>query len=177
MAALAAAAALSLAIAIGITTFVFPHRQQPATGNDFAWLTKAMDDCDAEATKQQSTLYFLIVPLASRTEDEPQWRSQSLNEIGNATLLSADVALEGLRSQALRISVEDYSFNVRDQANTLYNWRASAGAARLAIPNAESIEGFNVQFQTRRRTADTAWGNAFVRRRGNCYWVNAIIGN
>jgi hypothetical protein len=178
MTALAAAAVLSLAIATGITAFVLEHRRgPPPTTNDFAWLTKAMQDCDAEAAKQQSTLYFLIMPMAARPEDEQQWRSQALNQVGNAILVSADVALEGLKSKALRLSAEEYSLNVRDRANVIYNWKASTGVARFTIPNADTIEGFNVQFHTRSRTSDTAWGNSFVRRRGTCYWVNAIIGN
>ena len=136
-----------------------------------------MQDCDAEAAKQQSTLYFLVIPLAAKPEDEQQWRSKSRDEVGNAILLSSDDALDGLKSGTLRISAENYAFNVRDRANVLYNWNSSTGVSRLTIPNADSIETFNIQFQTRSRTNDTAWGNVFGRRTGNCYWVNAIIGN
>jgi hypothetical protein len=173
---LAVAALLSsLVVGIGIAAVVIPRSAAPP--NDFAWLTKAMQDCDTEAAKQQSTLYFLIIPIASKPEDDAQWRSQSLNEIGNAILLSSDVALDGLKRQALKISTEEYAFNVRDRDNTIYNWQSSIGPARLTIPNANAIEGFNIQFRTRSRTSETAWGNAFVRRGGTCYWVNAIIGN
>jgi len=36
---------------------------------------------------------------------------------------------------------------------------------------------FNIQCQTDRQKSDTAWGSVFSRKRGNCYWVSAIIGN
>jgi hypothetical protein len=136
-----------------------------------------MQDCDAEAAKQTSTLYFLAIPLASKPEDEQRWRSKSRDEVGNAILLSSNDALDGLKSGALRITGENYSFNVRDRANVLYNWNSSTGVSRLTIPNADAIETFNIQFQTRRRTTATGWGNVFSRRTGNCYWVSAIIGN
>jgi hypothetical protein len=169
------AIAVLLAVAIGIAVFMVPRRPSPAP--DFAWLTKGMQDCDESAAKQPGALYFLIIPMAVKPEDEQRWRSKSHDEIGNAILLNSDDALDGLKSGALRISAENYEFNVRDGAGVLYNWNSSVGVTRLTIPNAESIAAFNAQFKTRGRTSDTAWGSAFTRQSGNCYWVNAIIGN
>ncbi len=172
------AVAVVLAVAIGIAVFMFPRCCVPSPPTpDFAWLTKGMQDCDATAAKQPSALYFLIIPMAVKPEDEERWRSKSRDEIGNAILLNSEDALDGLKSRALRISAENYEFNVRDGADVLYNWNSSVGVTRLTIPNAESIETFNAQFRTRGRTSKTAWGNMFIRRDGNCYWVNAIIGN
>ena len=136
-----------------------------------------MRDCDATAAEAAGTLYFLVIPLAAKEQDREQWRSKSPHEVGNAILLSSEDALDGLKSRALGINAEDYAFNVRDRANVLYNWNSSTGVARLTIPDADSIETFNIQFKTRGRTDDTTWGNDFGRRRGNCCWVNAIIGN
>jgi hypothetical protein len=176
-AAVAAAGALFiLVVAVGITALVL-RRPPPPMAVDVASLTKVMQDCEAEAGKQPSTLYFLVVPMTSKPEDQQRWQSRSLNDIGNAILLGSDDALEGLKDGTLKITSEEYVFNVRDRANVLYNWKSSAGIARLTIPNADSIEGFNIQFQTRNRTDDAAWGNGFVRQAGTCYWVNAIIGN
>lgn len=167
-----------LVLALGILGIVVPRLPVPsAAPADFGWLTKAMQDCDAEATKQQSALYFLVIPLAAKAEDEARWRSKSRDEVGNAILLGTDDALEGLRSRALRLSTENYGFNVRDGANVLYQWTSSNGVTRLTVPDADSIEAFNIQFQTDSRKGDIAWGNAFSRKRGNCYWVSAIIGN
>ena len=167
-----------LVVTIGIAAFMFPRCCVPLPPTpDFAWLTTAMQDCEAAAAKQPRTLYFLVIPLAAKPEDQERWRSKSLNEVGNAILLSSDDTLDGLKSQALRISAENYAFNVRDRANVLYNWDSSTGVSRLTIPDADAIEGFNIQFQTRSRTSEAAWGYAFTRRTGNCYWVNAIIGS
>jgi hypothetical protein len=148
----------------------------PATP-DFAWLAKTMQDCDAEATKQQSTLYFLVIPLAARAQDEESWRSKSRDEVGNAILIGTDDALQGLKSGALRLAAERYGVNVRDGVGARYEWSSSSGVARLTIPNAASIDTFNIQFQTDSRKSDSAWGNVFSRKPGNCYWVSAIIGN
>lgn len=176
---LAVAAVLpALLIAIGIVAFMIPRCcVLPGPPPDFAWLTKAMQDCDAEAAKQQSTLYFLVVPLAAKPGDEESWRSKSPDEVGNATLVNSDDALRGLKVQALRITAENYAVNVRDGANVLYNWSSSSGVTRLTIPNADAIDTFNIQFQIGNRKSDTAWGNVFGRKRGNCYWVTAIIAN
>jgi hypothetical protein len=166
-----------LVLALGILSIVVPRLPLPSTAPpDFAWLKNAMQDCDAEATKQQGALYFLVIPLAAKAEDEGRWRSKSRDEVGNAILLGTDDALEGLRSRGLRLSAENYGFNVRDGANVLYQWTSSSGVTRLTIPDADAIEMFNIQFQTDRQKSDTAWGSVFSRKRGNCYWVSAIIG-
>lgn len=175
LAGIAAVAALAVLLAAGIAAWLV--RGPPPAPDDFAWLTKAMEDCDAEAALQPSTVYFLVVPITSKPEDQQQWQAQSLNDVGNAILLSSEDAVEGLRRGALKIAAENYDFNVRDGANVLYTWTSSNGIARLTIPNASAIEGFNIQFQTPSRTAGTAWGTAFIRRPGTCNWVNAIIGN
>src|SRR4249920_149648 len=76
---LAVAAVLSvLVVATGIWAFVTPHCcAPPRPTSDFAWLTTAMRDCDADAARQTSTLYFLVIPMASKPEDEQQWRAKS----------------------------------------------------------------------------------------------------
>jgi hypothetical protein len=167
-----------LAAAIAFAVLMYPRCCGPAPSRpDFSWLTTAMQDCDAAAAEQPRTLYFLVIPMAAKAEDQERWRSKALNEVGNAILLTSNDTLDGLESGALKISGESYAFNVRDGANVLYNWNSSTGVARLTIPEADSIRAFNVQFQTASRTNAAAWGNVFNHRTGNCYWVNAIIGN
>jgi hypothetical protein len=156
-----------------------PPAEQPAAtaSEDFGWLTGAMQECDAQAEKEQSTLHFLVIPLAADKKDEDEWRAKSLNDIGHAILLASDAALEGLKLKTLRIAEEDYLFSIRDQTTATYNWKKSKGVAKFSIANANSIETFYIQFRTGDRPLDEQWGAAFDRKRGNCYWVNAIMAN
>jgi hypothetical protein len=173
---LAAAALAVLVMAVAVAALVLRRPAAPAP-LDLAALSRAMQDCETEAARQPTTLYFLVVPMTSKAQDEEQWQAKSLNDIGNAILLSSDVALDGLKRGALTLASEEYVFNVRDRAGALYNWKGSTGIARLTIPNADKIAGFNIQFQTRSKTSDAAWGSEFARQVGTCYWVNVIIGN
>jgi hypothetical protein len=185
-AAVAVAGSLSvLVVAIGIAVFaVFNWQRLPGgtdqqTENaDFTWLRDAMMACDEEATKAPDSLYFLVIPLASAPEDDAGWKRISLNDLGNALLLKADVALEGLQQGHLVVSSEQYRLHIRDEkTNTIFKWSPSTGVKRFSTNEAKAIENFRVQLLTTSRTNETAWGSAFIRRQGNCYWVNAIIGH
>lgn len=144
-------------------------------GGDFTWLTNAMQECDALAEKQPETLHFLVIPLAAAPKDVEDWRTKALNKIGNAILLRSDVAIEGLKAGALSIAKDSYVLSVRDQARVTYNWDRTVGVAKFSIPDAGSIDGFNVQFRYRDKQSADDWGTAFARKKGNCYWVNAIL--
>jgi hypothetical protein len=153
-----------------------PEAGAPAAPPDeFGWLMSAMAECDAQAQKEQATLQFLIIPLAADKKDEADWRAKSLNDIGHGILLNSDTALEGLRHKTLRIADGDYIFSIRDQKNATYSWKRSAGVASFSVANADAIENFHIQFQLGKNPPDAEWGATFVRRRGNCYWVNAIV--
>ena len=191
--AIAAAATLSiLVVACGIATIALLRaqwlpvgaRQQPATatapaaGGEFGWLSAAMMDCDAEAAKETSTLEFLVVPLKSAPSGAEQWRKKSLNDIGNAILLPADDMLDGLKSGALSLSAAPYLFSIRDETTgVVFKWSPSVGVKKFLNADADSIAQFKVQFQRGDNTSDANWGAAFIRRKGNCYWVNAILDN
>jgi hypothetical protein len=153
-------------------------------GADFAWLTKAMEECDAEAAKAAGTLEFLVIPLKSSAGAQPEWRRKSLNDVGHAILLTAEDAVDGLRKDALSISNERYVFSIRDDVtNIVYKWNQSTGVKKFisAEAEAEAIERFKVQFELQfeldAKPRDTDWGSVFVRRKGTCYWVNAVLGN
>jgi hypothetical protein len=184
-AAIAVAASLgALVIAIGIAAVAVLGWQRSPGGTgeqaseDFTWLQTAMKECDDVAAKAPDSLYFLVIPLASAAEDDDSWRRASLNDLGNAMLLKADVALNGLTQGYLVLSSEQYRFNIRDEAtNTVFKWSASTGVKRFSSNEAKLIENFKVQLLTDSRTNETAWGAAFVRQKGACYWVNAIIGH
>jgi hypothetical protein len=179
---------LLLLVAVAVATFAVVrwHRlplgstepDASATDADFGWLTAAMKDCDMDAAGAPSTLHFLVIPLAAASADDPQWRNKSLDDVGNAILLPSNDALAALKRGAVRISEARYVFRVRDDSTkVIYKWSPSTGVKRFSAPDTEEIEGFKVQFLTGDKADDNAWGVSFVRHKGNCYWVNAMIGN
>ena len=174
--AFAAAGSLLLLIAgVGIAVLRW-HAPVPA--GDFSWLATAMDQCDVEAAKAPDTLHFLVVPMASSPSEDDEWRGKSLNDIGNAILLTQHNAFDGLKGGTLRISSERYEFNMRDEGTgAVYKWSPSVGVKKFLIPDAGQITQFKVQFKTAQKTDDANWGAAFMHRKGSCYWVNAIIGH
>src|SRR5207248_192966 len=98
-------------------------------------------------------------------------RKKSLNDIGNAVLLPADDAMDGLKRSALSISSDQYVFSIRDEVtNVVYRWSPSAGIKKFLSQDAEAVERFKVQFQFD-GAANDDWGAAFGRRKGICYWV------
>jgi hypothetical protein len=181
-----AASLVALLLAIGIATFAVVRWQRlpvtaeptaPAATDDFAWLTAAMTDCDTEAAAQVSTLHFLVIPLSAASADSQRWRGRTIDTIGNAILLPSDDVLAALKGGALTISADQYVFSIRDETtNTVYKWSPSTGVKRFSTPNADAIEGFRVQFLSGDKSNADDWGSTFSRRKGNCYWVNALIG-
>jgi hypothetical protein len=177
-----AVAVVSLLAAAGVLTALLwqwrpGSEQQQAQGTDaFEWLTTAMDACENDAAQNPATLYFIVIPMAADPKDVPQWREKSLNDIGNAILLTSAEGLEGLRQNSLTISNEPYVFGIRDQAQVIYKWKPSSGVARFSTPEAESITSFNIQFLTGDKPREADWGAAFARQKGSCYWVTAITG-
>jgi hypothetical protein len=148
-----------------------------ATSGNFGWLAAAMQDCDTTASGEPRALHFLVIPLAAAAPDDRQWRNKSLDNVGNAILLPSDDALAALTSGALRISTAQYVLRVRDdETRTIYKWSPSVGVKRFSAPDADRIEGFKVQFLTDDKMSDDEWGVSFGRRKGTCYWVNAVIG-
>src|SRR5579871_3591665 len=60
---------------------------ETAPATDLAAVTKAMSDCDAEATKDPNSLHFLVLPMVPQKGAENDWRSLALQEVGNTFLL------------------------------------------------------------------------------------------
>ena len=169
---------LLLLVALGIAAFVVLRWDRIVGPPDFTWLTKAMEECDAEAANAPETIHFLVIPLTSAAADDDGWRQKSLNDIGNAILLRQSDMLDGLKAGSLRIATEQYEFNMRDEkTNAVYKWSPSVGVKKFLIPDAGQVTEFKVQFTTQQKTDAAAWGAAFQHRQGTCYWVNAIIGN
>jgi hypothetical protein len=153
------------------------ERIEAAGTGDLGWLTGAMDACEAQARQDTQTLYFLLLPLTSLPQDDAQWRSKSIIDVGNAILLRSDAALEGLKSGALRLYSGRYDFRILDvNANTVYKWKPATGVTKVSAPDSSAITLFKLQFQTSDADAGAQWGDPFNRQTGTCYWVNAIIG-
>jgi len=173
-------ALMALLVAIGFVVAVIVRGQQETASGpqDFAWLSGAMNDCDAEAQKTPDTLHFLVVPMLSAAADDAHWKSHSLNDIGNATLLRQRDTLEGLGDQSLVIAPDQYEFAVRDEkSSAIYKWAPSVGVKKFLVAGSVQIQEFKVQFRTQQRKSDAEWGAPFVHNKGTCYWVNAIIGH
>lgn len=180
-------AALSVLVlglaAVAVAMFLFaggPSDQQGAAvdpkGDDFGWLETAMKQCDEQAAKDPKGLHYLVIPLVDEPRDEPGWRRISINDIGNAILINGEDMLAGLRRKALRISTDEYVFSARNEATKdVLTWKPSTGVRKFVINDASGIERFRVQFQSSDAARAINWGATFVRKEGNCYWVNAIL--
>jgi hypothetical protein len=157
-----------------------PADQLIAAGStaDVSWLATAMAGCDAEAKTGAGTLHFLVTPLVSVAKDTEPWRAKSINDTGSGILLRSDDTLEGVRSGTLRIYPADYDFSISDQASDkVYKWRPTVGVAKFSTAEAGAVASFRVQFRTAYNRGGGAWGGAFTRQDGSCYWVNPIIGD
>ena len=65
---------------------------------------------------------------------------------------------------------------MRDEATgVVLKWSPSVGVKRFSTRDAQAVEAFKVQFQSRDGAGGANWGASFQRQKGNCYWVNAII--
>ena len=151
-------------------------RSITGTGDDFAWLSKAMEGCDKQAEKESNTLQFLVTPLIDEPRDDRGWRRISLNEIGNAILINGEDTIAGLKRRALRLSTTQYVFSARDEATkVVYRWNPSTGVKHFVVTEGSAVESFKVQFESRDAGRAANWGATFTRQPGNCYWVNAIL--
>ena len=178
LSALAVAGSLLLLVAAIAIAAIVAIRWVPLEPGDFTWLTKAMTECDGEAEEEPATVHFLVVPMASAPAEDERWKAKSLNDIGNAILLTQRDTIGGLEDGTLRISTEQYEFSVRDEATGgVYNLSPSVGVKKFLVPDGDQIKEFKVQFRTGQTANEAAWGAAFQHRQGTCYWVNAIIGH
>src|SRR5438034_237527 len=94
---LAVVAALGvLIVALGIATIAAlgwlrrtDGGEETPSGEDLAWLTTAMSECEGDAAKNLGTIYFIVIPLTADPKDIADWRAKSLNDIGNGILLTS----------------------------------------------------------------------------------------
>jgi hypothetical protein len=143
---------------------------------DFAWLEQSMKACDEQAAKDTGTLHFLVIPLAADPKTTRDWRWVSITDIGNASVLPGDKALEGLRQLSLMISNEEYAFSVRDETTkALHKWDAGTGVQWLRTADLGAITSYRIQIKPRGFGSDSSWGNVIERVSGNCNWISPLL--
>jgi hypothetical protein len=185
----ASASVLLLAAAAGAGVFLALRERPPAQTRppaaqsatapggerDFSWLSKAMQDCDDEAAKNNSVLHFLVIPLKVDPAQAEAVREAALNLMGNATIIPGKDTLEQLKRGALTILMDEHVFGVRDEdTKIVYRWDPSKGVKWVSTADNGAIKRFSMQIKLRGRGSDEAWGNAIERQDGSCYWVNAV---
>lgn len=145
-------------------------------GEDFAWLSAAMKECDAKAAQDPNALHFLVIPLAADPKQTENWRKLALNQVGNAIVLAGDDTINGLQRRALTIATsEDYVFSIRDEkTQVVRKWEPSSGVKWFSTVEGSDIVSFRMQFKPRDKGRDDDWGNVMIHQKGNCYWINAV---
>jgi hypothetical protein len=172
--------AIGLLLVAGAVAFYVATRERPlmgaTSGNDFAWLTDAMQQCDKRATSEPNRLHILVTPLTAPPNTFDEWKAKSLNDMGNAIVLGTDATVSALRGGTLTVMGEPYVFSIRDEATkTVYRWEPSSGVKWFSTAEGAGIQSFSMQIKPRSAGRDDAWGNPIARQAGNCYWVNALI--
>jgi hypothetical protein len=159
------------------STQVVPPLAPDAPANDLAAVTKAMSECDAEATKDPSSLHFLVLPLLPGKSAENDWRNLALQEVGNSfLLLSAKDALDGLRDGKLTVRPGRYTFAVLDSASgATYSWTSATSVSRLSRPVAQDVKSLKLGFDFSATQAGAQWSSEFRRDPGTCYWVSVLV--
>jgi len=169
-------AAVGAAIFFGMNWRAKMRAQAPqAEGARFAWLSQALDACEAEAAKYPQGLYFMVVPLAPASSAAEGIKSRALETIGPATLLESKVALEGLESGALRISREQFILHAMDiETNAIHRWNSAAGVSTLSERGSSSKGPFKVRLQTTPNDA-AQWSTSLAEGLATCHWVFALL--
>jgi hypothetical protein len=180
-----AAAAIALLLVAALAAGIFygmnwrtKMRSQPAQGDGprFAWLSQALQACEAEAARYPQGLYFMVVPLAAASPAAAeQIRPRALETVGPVTLLESKVALEGLESGALRISSAQFILHAMDvETNAIHRWNSVTGVSTLSERASDSKGPFKVRLQTAPGD-DTQWSMSLAEGLATCHWVFALL--
>lgn len=150
---------------------------ETAPATDLSAITKAMSDCDAEATKDPNSLHFLVLPMVPQKGAENDWRSAALQEVGNTfLLLSAKDALDGLRDGKLAVRPGRYTFAVLDSTTgQTYSWTSATNIARLSRPASQDVKALKLGFDFSAAQSGAQWSSEFRRDPGTCYWVSVLV--
>ncbi len=141
--------------------------------DNYAWLERAMQACDDEASKDKEGLYFLMIPLELLSGNIPNWRPR--NVIGNALVMLGKDTLDGLKQKLLAISKDEYVLGVRNMADqSVHLFERAVGVKQFRHPDPKTISSFKLQFRTKGEGRDDDWGNPLDRHAGVCFWVPAL---
>jgi hypothetical protein len=144
---------------------------------DFAWIERAMANCEAEAGKHLDALYFLVLPLASTDGNMQRWSPLSIGQIGTSvTLLKSYDALDGLRDGSLILYPGQFVFSILEpSSNVTYRWKPATGVSEFITQEAVSIKSFKPGLQVIGLDPDTAWADTLTQQRPSCFWVSALL--
>lgn len=178
--ALAAATLAVLAVLAMAVVYVASLRhkmrtvQQPA-GAQFAWLTKALEDCEAEAARYPESLYFMVVPLAAVAGSGGDIQSRALDRVGPAILFDSTVAMEELQNGTLRIAREQFILHALDtETNAEHRWNSVSGVSTLSERNNTSKGPFRIRVQTA-PDDPASWSAVTADGVATCHWVFALL--
>ncbi len=150
--------------------------QPPAPAEPFAWLTKAMEDCDQDSAAHPERLTFLVVPLAATEGYDDTFAARALETFGAGSLFKSADALEGLKVGLLRIASEQFVFHALDTtAQAAYKWNSTSGVSKLSSQKAGLQGPFRVRLQTGPNDSDAVWTDATAQGKGACHWVFVLL--
>lgn len=156
-----------------------PVTPEPQRKNDVGWIEKAMADCDQEAARNPDALYFLIIPVMPASTDPKDWSPAAVGQVGRSVLLlkSKDM-LDGLGNGSLALYGGRYTFSIIDPANgSGHVWSPGVGLAKLSKPDVGPLNAFSIAFALADGPPETQLGFKFLRDKGICYWVGALVHN
>jgi hypothetical protein len=150
-------------------------RSNPIT--DFAWIERAMTDCEGEAIKHLDALYFLVTPLTAVDNNIQRWSQRALGQIGDSiTLLASKDALSGLRDGTLALYPGQFVFSIIEPTtNVTYQWKPAVGVTEFVTPEAVSIKSFKPGLRLVGPSKDTLWANSSANPHPACFWITALL--
>jgi hypothetical protein len=158
---------------------------------DVGWIAAAMAECDAEAARNPTGLYFLVIPVMPADPGDRSFSERAVGTIGRSVhlLRSADT-LEGLRLGALTIYPRPFVFSFADPSTgRAWNFRPSTGVAKFVTSDVAQLQSFRPGLSLAepapqpssqsapQPTPQSIWadGIPFPRDRGVCYWTVPLI--
>lgn len=150
----------------------------PANNQDFRWIQRAIDQCEAEAARNVDTLYFLVIPVLTTDGNLQAWAPKLNGTVGaSMLLLGSQDTLDGLKAGSLRLSRRAFNFSILEPSTSaVYKWKPALGVYKFAIRDANAIAAFKPGFEIP-AGGETRWadGTAIPREAGTCYWTGALM--
>lgn len=141
----------------------------------FSWLTRALEDCEAEAGGLPNSLYFMVVPLAAVAGVNSDLQSRAMDRVGPVMLLDSGLAMEGLEKGTLRISREQFVLHALDtETNAEHRWNSVSGVSTLSKRTGTPKGPFKIRLQTGPNDAGS-WSSVTADGVGTCHWVFALL--